>query len=315
MKEVLFLSYIKIVLNGGIGLIQMLNSSNIFCLAGGGRSPKYAPNKLLIWDDETTTEVKEIRMKSNIKNTKIKKKFIFVVCEDEITVISTLDFSTIEIISTIENPSGICAIAHEPNNNIFAWPGLEKGQIQIRNFDMDNSNQLIKAHENFIALIEFNYGGDLIATASDKGTLIRIFNTKDKSLVTEVRRGSEKAEIYSISFDKESKFIGVTSDRGTAHLFVVESNKEKKEEVKNTKSIFRGVTKMIGLSSFFSSEWSFTHIRLPQGIKSICAVLNSTNSFIIVTYQGRYIEGKYDIHSKTNKTDCKIQKDTTLFSR
>ena len=149
----------------------------------------------MIWDDESTTEVKEIRMKSKIQNAKIKKKFLYVVCEDEITVISTSDFSTIETIPTVENPSGICAIAHDPNTNLFAWPGLEKGQIQIKNFDMDKSSQVLKAHENFIALIEFNFLGDLIATASDKGTLIRIFNTKDKTLVTEVRRGSEKAEI------------------------------------------------------------------------------------------------------------------------
>ena len=292
----------------------MLNSSNIFCLAGGGKSPKYAPNKLLLWDDESTCEVKEIRMKSKVQNAKIKKKFLFVVCEDEIAVISMADFTTIETIPTIENLYGICAIAHEPSTNLFAWPGLEKGQIHIKNYDTDKSTLVLKAHENFIALIEFNFTGDLIATASDKGTLIRIFSTKDKTLIAEVRRGSEKAEIYSLSFDRESKFIGATSDRGTAHLFVVERSKEKKEEVKNTKSIFGGVTKMIGLSSFFSSEWSFTHIRLPQGIKSICAVLNPTNSFIIVTYHGRYIEGRYDVHPKTNSTDCKIQKDTTLFS-
>ena len=40
------------ILNGGIGLVQNLNKSNIFCLVGGGKSPKYAPNKLLIWDDK-----------------------------------------------------------------------------------------------------------------------------------------------------------------------------------------------------------------------------------------------------------------------
>ena len=40
------------VLNGGIGLVQNLNKSNIFCLVGGGESSKYAPNKLLIWDNK-----------------------------------------------------------------------------------------------------------------------------------------------------------------------------------------------------------------------------------------------------------------------
>jgi WD repeat-containing protein 45 len=66
-----------------------------------------------------------------------------------------------------------------------------------------------------------NFTGTLLATASDKGTLIRIFSTEDGSPLQEVRRGSDKAEIYSIAFDKNSHWIACSSDKGTIHIFHV----------------------------------------------------------------------------------------------
>jgi WD40 repeat protein len=60
-----------------------------------------------------------------------------------------------------------------------------------------------------------------MATASDKGTLIRIFKTEDCTPLQEVRRGADKAEIYSISFNKLSTWIAVSSDKGTIHVFSI----------------------------------------------------------------------------------------------
>jgi len=39
-----------------------------------------------------------------------------------------------------------------------------------------------------------------------------------------VRRGSDKAEIYSISFDRNSTLIACSSDKGTIHIFNVTKN-------------------------------------------------------------------------------------------
>lgn len=72
-----------------------------------------------------------------------------------------------------------------------------------------------------------NFAGNLLATASDKGTLIRIFSTEDGTPLQEVRRGSDKAEIYSITFDKGSNWIACSSDKGTIHIFRVSGNTDK----------------------------------------------------------------------------------------
>lgn len=84
-----------------------------------------------------------------------------------------------------------------------------------------NHSHVIEAHSSSLSQIALNFTGSILATASDKGTLIRLFSTEDGSPIQEVRRGSDKAEIYSISFDKMSNWIACSSDKGTIHLFAV----------------------------------------------------------------------------------------------
>ena len=66
---------------------------------------------------------------------------------------------------------------------------------------MDKSiENVISAHESEVGALTLNSQGTLIATASIKGTIIKIFSSEEGTLLQELRRGASKAFITSITF-------------------------------------------------------------------------------------------------------------------
>ena len=126
----------------------------------------------------------------------------------------------IDAIETCPNPKGLVALNPDPENTVLATPDMAKGHVRVNNYEKNKSIK-IPAHQAALYAMCLNYNGTLLATASDKGTLIRIFSTETGQALSELRRGKEKAEINSITFDLKSQLLACTSDRNTIHIFTV----------------------------------------------------------------------------------------------
>jgi WD40 repeat protein len=85
----------------------------------------------------------------------------------------------------MSNPRGLCCLSYHSNTFVLACPGRHKGQVRVEHFGL-NVTKSINAHDSQIACFTLTADGLLLATASLKGTLIRIFNTMDGSLLQEV---------------------------------------------------------------------------------------------------------------------------------
>ena len=78
---------------------------------------------------------------------------------------------------------------------------------------------VIEAHQTPLSCISINSEGNMLATASEKGTIIRVFSIPDGKKLFQFRRGSIPSRIYSMSFNAASTLLCVSSASETVHIF------------------------------------------------------------------------------------------------
>ncbi|KMK59790.1 protein-vacuolar targeting protein Atg18, putative [Aspergillus fumigatus Z5] len=143
---------------------------------------------------------------------------------------------------TSPNPNAICALSPSSDNCYLAYPLPQKappssfnppshtppgtthvsptsGEVLIFDTLKLEAINVIEAHRSPLACITLNSDGTLLATASDKGTIIRVFSVPDGHKLYQFRRGSMPSRIFSMSFNTTSTLLCVSSSTETIHLF------------------------------------------------------------------------------------------------
>eukprot|EP01104_Vermistella_antarctica_P016841 TRINITY_DN5842_c0_g1_i1.p1 TRINITY_DN5842_c0_g1~~TRINITY_DN5842_c0_g1_i1.p1 ORF type:complete len:363 (-),score=82.25 TRINITY_DN5842_c0_g1_i1:66-1154(-) len=293
---------------GGIGIVEMLFRCNILAIVGGGRNPRYPPNKVMIWDDYQNKCIAELEFRSEVKGLKLRRDRIVVVLEKKVYVYNFADLQLVDQIETSYNPKGLCALSPDANNTVLACPGEKPGHVHVELYDK-KVTQVIQAHSNALTQIALNLEGTLLATASDKGTLIRVFNTSTAQQLREFRRGADRAEIYSIAFNPTSSFLCVSSDKSTIHIYAIDKidghdqnpqgappDQQQQgllpgDEPSNRQSSFSFMKNV--LPGYFGSLWSFAQFRVPES-RCICTFGSDKNSVIVVCADGSFFRYVFD---------------------
>ena len=230
-------------MGAGIGIVEMVDNSNFLALMGGGEIPKYNKNKVVIWDDNENKAIAELKFLTTVLRTKYVKDYLFVICQKKIYI---FDFNTYELfdnIDTSNNTRELFATNQTANPLIIAYPASkEENIITIKNY-LTRQPHSFKVQDDSISKISMNSNGTLLASANEHGTIIKIHSCSDGAFLQEFKRGIEKAKINSICFDNDTKFMAVSSSRGTIHIFSMgsafknlkehELNKKKEEKNEN----------------------------------------------------------------------------------
>ncbi|KAL2945460.1 Autophagy-related protein 18a [Bienertia sinuspersici] len=288
---------------GGIGKVEMLYRCNILALVGGGPDPQYPVNKVMIWDDHQSRCIGELSFRSEVRGVRLRRDRIVVVLEQKVFVYNFADLKLLHQIETSPNPKGLCEVSQSAGKLVLVCPGLRKGQVRVEQY-VSRKTKFIMAHDSRIACFALTQDGGLLATASSKGTLVRIFNTFDGALLQEVRRGADRAEIYSLAFSTTAQWLAVSSDKGTVHVFSlkVNSGTPVNETISpppesnapgapagSSLSFIRGV-----LPRYFNSEWSVAQFRLVEGNQYFVAFGHQKNTVVILGMDGSFYRCKFD---------------------
>ncbi|KAI9653163.1 MAG: Phosphatidylinositol 3,5-bisphosphate-binding protein [Bathelium mastoideum] len=202
-------------LNGGIGSAEMVDRTNFLALVGGGKQPKFPQNKVIIWDDKKKSKAITLEFRTAVQRVRISRSHIVVVLLNSVNLYK---FSTtpdkIGAFETTNNPFGLCCLGAR----LLAFPGRTPGHVQLVELASRNVS-IVPAHAAPLRALDLSRDDRVLATASEKGTLLRVWATANCSRLAELRRGVDPAAIFALAISPAATHLAVTSDKSTLHIF------------------------------------------------------------------------------------------------
>jgi autophagy-related protein 18 len=192
----------------------------------------------------------ELTFPTSVLAVKLNRKRLIVVLEEQIYVYDIATMKHVYTIETGSNPGGstpvvhsltvgICSLSSSAENSYLVFPNPNStlpsfhpshtpsqptplqhtGEVLVFDTLSLTPVNIIPAHKTPIAILALSPKGDILATASDKGTVIRVFSIPSGDKLFQFRRGSYPAHITSMAFNQTGEFLVVGSDTETVHLF------------------------------------------------------------------------------------------------
>ncbi|VDM40982.1 unnamed protein product [Toxocara canis] len=186
---------------------------------------RQSPRKLRVHHFEKGKEMGTYSYSNNILAVKLNLSRVIVCLEESIHVHNIRTMKEVYTIKDMaRNPQGLIALSSADTAYIAYPASSTSGQVDI--FDTVNLcvAQSIAAHDAQLAALSLNTGGDLLATASSKGTVIRVFSLPSGDRLFEFRRGMARcATIHSLAFSQDSSYLCSSSNTQTVHVFKLPS--------------------------------------------------------------------------------------------
>ncbi|XP_030386399.1 WD repeat domain phosphoinositide-interacting protein 2 isoform X2 [Scaptodrosophila lebanonensis] len=320
-----------------IFLIERLFESSLVAIVS-----QRSPRKLKVCHFKKQSEICNYSYANTIVAVKLNRERLVVCLEESLYIHNIQDMKVVHTIrDTPCNPQGLCALSSSSEHCYLAYPGsVTAGEVQI--FDAINlhAKTMIPAHDSPLAAIAFSPSGTEIATASERGTVIRVFSSQDGSRLFELRRGLKRCvSIVSLSFSTCAEYLVSSSNTETVHIFRLDRTAAENADRAEKQSsddwmgfLSKTVTSYLPtqVTDVFSQGRAFASVTLPEaGVRRMCAITTIQKQLrLLIASQDGYlyvhsipsIEGaecqlikKHDLRLEDNYAmDIKVNSHQTL---
>lgn len=221
--------------DGNIAIVEMLFSTSLVAFV-------LSPRHLIVQNTKRASVICELTFPSAILAVRLNRKRLAVVLEDEIYLYDITTMSLLTNIATSPNPAAVCALSPSHEHSYLAYPlpkpredtqdkrpshappaslyaPVTSGDVLIYDTLTMRAVNVVEAHRSPLSCIALNSEGTLLATASETGTIIRVFSVPRGEKLFQFRRGTYPSTIYSMSFNMASSLLCVSSTSDTVHIF------------------------------------------------------------------------------------------------
>lgn len=309
-------------------ILEMLFNTSLVAHVGADGG---AATCLRMINTKRDKEIIRMNYNSPVLAVKLNRKRLVVVL---VTTIYIYDITNMHLTHTIgptpANPTGVCALSScnalpeggpsAAGGNYLAYPGnAESGEVYV--YDTENLNAVvtIPAHTSSIQCLAFSNRGDRLATASVKGTVIKVFSLPEGNKIFELRRGRvANATIYSMSFNEDGSLLCVSSNKQTVHVFRLEAAAPQPQET--SWSVYGLMTAVTGVASsvvptqvsdLWTQERSFAQVMLPEPMQNVCTLVTEEGQTFVVVATANGSILKYRINMEVGG-ECTLESDSKL---
>ncbi|XP_005187857.1 WD repeat domain phosphoinositide-interacting protein 2 isoform X2 [Musca domestica] len=261
-----------------IFLIERLFESSLVAIVS-----QRTPRKLKVCHFKKQSEICNYSYSNSILAVKLNRARLIVCLEESLYIHNIQDMKVVHTIrDTPCNSTGLCALSSSSDHCYLAYPGsVTSGEVQI--FDAINlhAKTMIPAHDSPLAALAFSPSGTEIATASERGTVIRVFSSLDGTKLFELRRGLKRCvSIASLSFSTCAEYLVSSSNTETIHIFRLDRSSADSNDTKQASDDWMGfLSKTVSnylptqVTDVFSQGRAFASVTLPEaGIRRMCAI-------------------------------------------
>ncbi|KZO89607.1 WD40 repeat-like protein [Calocera viscosa TUFC12733] len=220
---------------GAVGIVEMLFCTSLVALVGAADQPSSSPRQLKIVNTKRQSTICELLFPTTILAVKLNRKVLAVVLEAEIYLYDISNMKLLHVIETSPNPNAICALSPSSSSCYLAYPSPipspsststspptspgQSGDVIIFSPLTLSITNVIHAHKSPISCLALSSTGQLLATASEKGTIIRVFSLPGAQKIAQFRRGTRESRIHSMNFNNVGTLLAVSSASETVHIF------------------------------------------------------------------------------------------------
>ena len=288
--------------------------------------PAFSPRRLRVWNTKTQAAICDLNFVTAILSIQMNRQRLVVVLEKKIYI---FDLNTVQILETLDtapNPRGMGCLSPSANG-FFAFPsGAAPGELLL--YDTTNLSVLnaLQAHKASIMALTFNAEGTLLATASETGTLLRVFAVPTGEKKWTFRRGTYAAEVYSLAFNATSTILCASSATGTIHVFSLTG------DTSSATGSFGQVTGLVGavppasaqaasaylppaLTDLVDGARDFAYARLrSSGVPNLCAIHGpkpgeTQAALLVATIDGYFYQYALDT---SIGGECRLERENVL---
>ncbi|KAJ6435576.1 hypothetical protein OIU84_000722 [Salix udensis] len=314
---------------GAFIVVEMLYSSSLLAIVGGGEQPSLSPRRLCLFNTTTGTALRELNFLTSVLAVRLNKKRLVVVLQKKTYIYDSNTLTILDAIDTVPNVKGLCAFSPSLDGCFLALPSsTTKGSVLVYNVMELHSHCEIDAHHSPLAAIAMSFNGMYIATASEQGTIIRVHLVSEATKSYSFRRGTYPSTIFSLSFGPSTQLPDILvalSSSGSIHVFSLGLAINQRGRRSNS---FLGSLLPDSVNDAFDpAHHRVLHNAVPAGVKSNVVVRKVDKiadtglseavacraTLSVITFNGHFLEYTVNINTQ-NESKWSLESEFNLLA-